>query len=669
MKWINDLTIRRKLLVVLMSICMIVLLLSGGAMIAWNQYAFRQNMIKDLVMQTQIAADNCRAAVAFEDTQIASGLLESFQARPSVVSVIIDTPARPDFARYVRKNSQVRSHDQSAMEGWSFAGDELVIQKNIVLDGDIIGHLTLSSDLQPLKTNLRRNTMIVTGVIGLGLMIGYLLSSRLERLISQPILALTGVAKEVTYRKDYSVRAVKYYNDEVGVLIDTFNQMLGQIQKEMTDRMQAEAELRKHRDHLEEMVSERTSELKLSNQRLKVSVERANLMAKQATQANKAKSEFLANMSHEIRTPMNAILGFGELLRDEPMSEEQKSYVDTILSSGNNLLQIINDILDFSKIEAGKLSTEKVDFSLTQMLEEMESLFRPMCDRKNLDFDILCCSELPEIMRTDPVRLRQCLVNLINNAIKFTEQGHVYLNVGLETINQVRHIRFDIEDTGIGIPKDKQMLIFEAFTQADGSHTRKFGGTGLGLTITRQLVELLGGRISLRSNEGRGTLFTIQMPLGIDLDGQPAALRPRALEISPSDSTNSFMQIKGRLLVAEDAHANQTLIRIMLQKMGLEVTLANNGQEALEKISNGQYDLVLMDMQMPVMNGYDAARHIKAMGIHIPVIALTAHAMKGDEEKCRQAGCDDYLTKPIERAKLEKILRHYLCPLSSTSTV
>jgi CheY-like chemotaxis protein/nitrogen-specific signal transduction histidine kinase len=415
------------------------------------------------------------------------------------------------------------------------------------------------------------------------------------------------------------------------------------------------------------MVSERTSELKVSIQRLKVSVERAHLMARQAPPANKAKSEFLANMSHEIRTPMNAILGFGELLRDEPLSDDQKNYVDTILSSGKNLLQIINDILDFSKIEAGKLSTEKVEFSLIQMLEELESLFRPMCMRKNLDFDVLCCSELPETMRSDPVRLRQCLVNLLNNAIKFTEQGHVYLNVSLETIDQTPHIRFDIEDTGIGIPKDKQLLVFEAFTQADGSHTRKFGGTGLGLTITRQLVELLGGQISLQSDEGRGTIFTIQMPLGVEADSQSVTFRHNAIEALQSEFSNPLIPIKGNILVAEDARANQALIRIMLQKMGLDVTIVEDGRQAVEKISNGRYDLILMDMQMPVMNGYDAARQIKAMGIQIPVIALTAHAMKGDEEKCRQAGCDDYLAKPIDRTKLEKILRHYLCPVSSTS--
>ncbi|MEN6307531.1 MAG: ATP-binding protein [Anaerohalosphaeraceae bacterium] len=662
MKWINDLTIRRKLLVVLMSICLTVLLISGGAMIIWNQYIFRQNLIKDLIVQTQIAAENCRAAVAFDDSQIAVDLLQSFQVKPSVISVVIDTPANSNFAHYIRKNTQAVPHSHGKTEGWSIADGELVILKNIVLDGEVIGKMTLCSDLQPLKTNLHRNVMIVVGVVGVGLIIGYLLSSRLQQLISRPILALTDIAKEVAYRRDYSVRAFKYYNDEVGVLIDAFNQMLGQIQKEMTDRLQAEAELRKHRDHLEEMVSERTSELKLSNQRLKVSVERANLMAKQATQANKAKSEFLANMSHEIRTPMNAILGFGELLKDEPMTDDQKSYVETILSSGKNLLQIINDILDFSKIEAGKLNTEKLDFSLIQMLEELESLFRPMCAQKKLDFDVLCCSELPEMMRTDPVRLRQCLVNLVNNAIKFTEKGHVYLNAGLETVNDTPCIRFDIEDTGIGIPKDKQELVFEAFTQADGSHTRKFGGTGLGLTITRQLVELLGGRISFLSNEGRGTIFTIQVPVGYADISQPMVCRPR-LETVQLDGKDPVTQMAGKILVAEDAKANQALIRIMLQKMGLGVTIVEDGQQAVERISNEPFDLILMDMQMPVMNGYDATRQIKAMGIQTPIVALTAHAMLGDEEKCRQSGCDGYVSKPIERAKLEAVLQKYLCPI------
>jgi signal transduction histidine kinase/ActR/RegA family two-component response regulator len=636
------------------------LILAGGATIIWSQHVFRQNMVRDLVVQTQIAADNCRAAVAFDDSQAAARLLESFRAKPSIVSITIDTVAKEEFAAYHREGTAGETHSHLAQEGWRVAADRIVVQQNIVLDGEILGRVILSSDLKPLMMNLRWNAVILLVVFSFSFLAGYLLLSRLQQLISKPILALTEVAKEVSDRKDYSVRAYKYYDDEVGVLIETFNQMLVQIQKEMSERRQAEEELRKHRDHLEETVDERTGELKLANQRLKISAERANLLAKQAVQANKAKSEFLANMSHEIRTPMNAILGFGELLSEEALTVDQKKYSDIILSSGKSLLQIINDILDFSKIEAGKLKTEIVDCSLVQLLDELESLFRPMCKQKSLAFDILYCSEMPQIIRTDPTRLRQCVVNLLGNAIKFTEKGHVYLNVSLETIENTPFVRFDVEDTGIGISSEKQQLIFEPFTQADGSHTRKFGGTGLGLTITKQIIELLGGRIFIRSEEGHGSVFTIELPVGADVHLQSTVNRYDALEHLQKQDAVSSQPLSGRILVAEDAKANQALIRILLQKMGFEVIIVEDGQQAVDRVGKETFDIILMDMQMPVMNGYDAASRIKAMGIATPIVAVTAHAMKGDEQKCFDAGCDAYVTKPIDRKKIEQVIREHL---------
>jgi signal transduction histidine kinase/CheY-like chemotaxis protein len=656
-KLISELTIRRKLVVIFTITCLTIVVLAGVSMVTWSQYMFKQNMIRDLVVQTRMAADNCRAAVAFGDSQTASGLLESFQSKPSVIAVTLDTQAAENFARYFRKGSETLKHSHLDRNGWQLTSEHIIVQENIILDGEILGRIILYSDLVPLVSNLRWNIIIVVGVFLFASMVGYLLLSRLQRLISEPILSLTNIARQVSHRKDYSVRGVKYYNDEVGGLTEAFNQMLIQIQREMTDRQKAEEELRKHRDHLEEVVGERTGELKLANQRLQISAERANLLAKQAVQANKAKSEFLANMSHEIRTPMNAILGFGELLCEESLAPEQKKYVDIILSSGKSLLQIINDILDFSKIEAGKLKTEIVDCALVQMLDEIESLFRPMCRQKNLDFDVLYCSELPQMIRTDPVRLRQCLVNLLGNAIKFTEKGHVYLNVGVESIEKTPYIRFDVEDTGIGIPPDKQMLIFDPFTQADGSHTRKFGGTGLGLTITKQIVELLHGRISVRSEVGRGSVFTVEMPAGIDITQQSTVNRYEALEQLQKDSIQPSVSVSGRILVAEDAKANQTLIQILLQKMGFQVTIVEDGQQAVDKVRSEIYDLILMDMQMPVMNGYEATREIKTMGIQTPVIAVTAHAMKGDEQKCFDAGCDGYLTKPIDKSKLAETIR------------
>jgi signal transduction histidine kinase/CheY-like chemotaxis protein len=667
MSWISNLTIRRKLLALLMGACLVALLISGGIMVAWDQYAFRRNMVRDVQVQAVMAAENCSTAVQRGDSRAAMALLASFASKPSIMSARIDTATKGNFASYYRKGIVHIERPLPTKLNWHIVDDEIVVRRAIFQDGSILGYVVLCSDMAALTANLHRNIIIVIGIIGLGMLIGYFLSRRLQTVISVPIQALTDVAVEVTQRKDYSIRAHKYYNDEVGALNDAVNQMLDQIQKEMRDRQLAEGELRKHRDHLEEIINTRTSELKLSNRRLEISVERANLLANQATNASKAKSEFLANMSHEIRTPMNAILGFGELLAEEGLSDEQAEYVNVILSSGKGLLQIINDILDFSKIEAGKLKMEIVDCSLEQMLEEVAMLFRPTCAGKGLEFEVLCCDPLPQTLRTDPVRLRQCLVNLLSNAIKFTETGHVYLHVGVETIDAIPYIRFAVEDTGIGIPKDRQAQVFEAFTQADGSTTRKFGGTGLGLTITRQIVELFGGKLSLSSEPGRGSVFTILLPCApVDVVKAPDAACPPA-ELPPSEPDNSASTLSGHVLVVEDVKANQVLMRVILQKMGLQVTIVENGQQAVDTVATGQYDLILMDMQMPVMNGYDATRAIRSLQITTPIVAMTAYAMRGDEEKCLAAGCDDYLAKPIDRVRMVRKLHKYLTADHSSS--
>jgi CheY-like chemotaxis protein len=265
---------------------------------------------------------------------------------------------------------------------------------------------------------------------------------------------------------------------------------------------------------------------------------------------------------------------------------------------------------------------------------------------------------------TDPVRVRQCLINLAGNALKFTETGHVFINVDVERIRDKDFIRFDVEDTGVGIPQEKQAQIFEAFTQADSSTTRKYGGTGLGLTITRQLAGLLGGTLRLKSEVGKGSVFSLRIPAGIDVTQTPTT-DPYSAAGQLSDLTDTeaaaakHPRLSGRILVAEDSAANQALIRAMLSRMGLIVEIAENGQEALEWLEKETFDMVLMDMQMPVMNGYDATRSIRRNGWTLPVVALTAHAMKGDDQKCLEAGCNEYLSKPIDRDKLRSVLMKY----------
>ena len=324
-------------------------------------------------------------------------------------------------------------------------------------------------------------------------------------------------------------------------------------------------------------------------------------MAAKAKAASVAKSQFLANMSHEIRTPMNAILGFGELLADETLTCKQRDYVDTIHDSSKHLLDLINDILDFSKIEAKQFEIEMIECSLGRILNFIESTMRFMAEKKSLDLKIVESDNLPERIRTDPARLRQCLINLTNNAIKFTKEGHVYVNVSLEDRDNQPYIRFDIEDTGIGIPKDKQKEIFEVFVQADGSTNRKYGGTGLGLAITKQLAELLGGELTVTSEVGTGSVFSIAIPAGLDVTKQ-SHLDIHATHTDPRIAETEQSGFFGHILVAEDAPTNQVLIKSLLERVGLQVTIVEDGNQTLQKVLTQQFDLIFMDIQMPNMH-------------------------------------------------------------------
>ena len=375
-----------------------------------------------------------------------------------------------------------------------------------------------------------------------------------------------------------------------------------------------------------------------------------------AIAAAKLKSEFLANMSHEIRTPINGVMGMTGLLLDTKLDDQQRDFAQTILRSGESLLTIINDILDLSKIEAGKLEFEDIDFSLSELVNDVTKTLSFAAGEKGIDLRLDRSSLVPDDLRADAGRLRQILTNLVGNAIKFTPKGHVTIRVRRESENEgVVRLKFEVVDTGIGIPREALEKIFEAFSQADSSTTRRFGGTGLGLSISKRLVEQFGGSIGVRSEVGRGSTFWFT----VDVKKAQAPSRTRA-----EAGETSFTSKRYRVLVAEDNAVNQRVAVAMLTKLGLYADVAADGNEAIRALENAPYDLVLMDCQMPECDGYEATRRIRASrrvsNACVPIVAMTANAMSGDAEKCIEAGMNDYVSKPISSEKLASLVAKWL---------
>lgn len=389
-----------------------------------------------------------------------------------------------------------------------------------------------------------------------------------------------------------------------------------------------------------------------------------------AEAASQAKSDFLANMSHEIRTPMTAILGHVDLIRDGDATDgERETYYDVIRASGQHLLDIINDILDVSKIEAGRIQLNTAPVSVRDLAASVVSLLEVRSQKEGLGLDLEIQPSVPQWLELDAMRVRQVLLNLAGNGLKFTEEGGVSIRIRSEEVDCRVRLEIEVQDTGVGISEDQQPRIFEPFNQGDNSSTRTVGGTGLGLTISKRLTNLMGGDIQVVSSPGNGSTFTATFdtavatpPVEVIEAAVPAPLPresgktnegPRSAE--PGRDADSI-RLQGRVLLAEDTPLNQALVSAYLRKAGAEVSIAENGQRAVEMIESQQkqdrgFDLVLMDMQMPVLDGYGAVRLLRSRGYTGKIIALTAHAMEGDREKCIDAGCDDYATKPLDRAK------------------
>ncbi|MGN6367677.1 MAG: response regulator [Phycisphaerae bacterium] len=748
----RDRSIRSKLTLMTMFTTAMALVLACAGFAVFDYFNYRHELVDQLNMHAEVIGGNSTAALAFGNVSDATQTLETLGAETNIEAAAIYGADGTLFATYTRPEFNGYRFPAHAEENsHHFGPASLEAFHSIVVDGRKIGTVYLLSNLDQMKARTQKYAWISVLAVIVGGIGAFPLAKRLQRFVSDPIQHLSGTAKTISIEKNYSLRAVKQSDDELGILIDCFNEMLVQIQDR--DR------------HLE----------------------KARL---DAEQANSAKSDFLAKMSHEIRTPLNGVIGTVQLLLDTELSAQQRRLAQLARSSGDALLTLINDILDFTKIEAGKMELEHISFNPQEIAEEAMDILGSKAAKKGLELACHADEQAGRLMMGDPDRLRQILTNLINNAIKFTEKGSVVVRLRMESETETHGVlKFSVTDTGPGIPAARMHRLFQKFSQVDASTTRKHGGTGLGLAISKQLSEMMGGTIGVESEEGTGSTFwfTVNLekqsaaeersaklaglenlrilvvtpnethadvlrqqlttwgfwasalakgsaveetlkrsvregwPISLVIcdsqlqDAEPLALSRRIRStreiaktvvmlltalgenldceeltaagiagcilkpVHQSQLYNTILAAMGgkgnlqegghgasenlfaadaclkgaKLLVAEDNEVNQLVTGEMLKKLGCEFEIVDDGMKALNGALSGKWDLVLMDCHMPELDGFEATRRIREVELrenraHLPIVALTANAVKGDRELCLAAGMDAYVTKPID---------------------
>jgi signal transduction histidine kinase/CheY-like chemotaxis protein len=763
----KNLSLKAKLILVTTAVTVVALLVCAGSLAVYDRVSFSDQLQHELATEGRVLGSNCAAALEFGDHAAAKEILGATASNGRIDYVILYDRAGLEFARYARPGLKVPRTTLSSAQKFSESGLGSSTCR-VTYKGETLGSILIKGGDQDLAHRTQTYFLVAALLMALAVLVAIAISVRLQRLIFVPIARLLSGMEGIAENKDYSVRISSDSDDEVGRLVGTFNIMLAEIERRDGDLNRSLAAEVTARESLQE-----------TQNALRTALEQANA-------ASEAKSLFLAKMSHEIRTPMNGVLGMTEILLGTELDSLQRDCAETIETSANNLLEIINDILDFSKAEAGKLKLKVEPLSFGEIVDEVCAILAPSAANKEIELCCWCAPDVPASVKGDPTRIRQILLNLVGNAIKFTEIGEVLLDIRvLKRSGESVTLQIEVKDTGIGISAEQIESVFDSFTQADGSLTRRIGGTGLGLTISRQLVNLMGGEINIQSQVGVGSTFTVDLELEVisepseakqfsgkqvllasrnahfakrladtleyhganvtvaangieaqvgiqdasrldflladaelpgfgglklaemvrksqgsrrpsifilakstnsvsveelgqqEIDGlmaKPipigrllAAMRRQAERTDLSVAKNiaaPFASESPYVLVVEDNAINAKVASHFLMKLGCRFAIAVNGEEGVEKVNQEQFDLVLMDVQMPVLNGLEATQRIRksenpAVG-KIPIIAMTANAMPGEREICIAAGMDDYLAKPISQDGLSKMIAKWL---------
>ena len=649
-------SIRAKLqLVLLLTALLGVALLSMTLAISEKKNATK-TLVSELVTMADVVAWNSGVNLIFDDKKGAEEALASLKKKPNITFAgIYDVEGR-SYAKFQRLEEQSFSEKQVDIEIpqeertqakfinngtlTKITNDYCYVIRPIIVNEQIEGSLMVVDDMQQLKERLHRFfVQLAYAILGIFVFV-FIVSLWAQKLFTAPLTRLIHSMEKVTKEKVYDAYVEKKSNDEFGELIDHFNEMITEIH----DR---DDELRAHSQDLEEKVAERTEALSVAKNELEDSVEDLLKARDVAEEANRAKSQFLANMSHEIRTPMNGVLGMTELLLETGLTKSQRQFATTIQDSGDALLEIINDILDFSKIEAGKLELEYRSFNLREVIEDVVQLLSVKSRAQRIELGVLIPHDSLIHIEGDSHRLRQILVNLVGNAVKFTHKGEVVITVATEKTQTGVDLFISIKDSGIGISKEDQEKLFKPFSQADGTSTRQYGGTGLGLVISMELVELMGGTLSLVSELGKGSEFSFTIPVGLALE---------EVEERTEEDLHSLAGLK--VLAIDDNATNREILFHQSTSWNMDCDVANDGMMGIEKVQESlatkSYDLILLDLDMPGMDGMEVAQRLKTdpTTSSIPIIMLTSVGAFGDIQKSRDVGIELYLTKPVRQRDL-----------------